>query len=90
MQGGSLLLQSPQLTPYTDHIETKRPMTLETDLLNAWDETMAELTPEQREILAKGTAKDWAEAIADCATDPTFWGQIGAAFVEGMIKGATR
>ena len=65
-------------------------MTLETDLLNAWNDTMAELTPEQRKILAQGTAKDWAEAIAECAADPTFWAQIGTAFVDGMIKGATR
>lgn len=63
---------------------------LETELLNAWNDTMAELTPEERKILATGTAQDWAKAIADCATDPAFWGQIGTAFVEGMIKGATR
>ena len=65
-------------------------MTLETELLTAWNETMDELTPEQREILAQGTAKDWAEAIAECVTDPAFWGQMGTAFLQGMVKGATR
>lgn len=65
-------------------------MTLETDLLNAWNDTMAELTPEERKILAQGTAKDWAEAIAECVTDPTFWAKMGTAFLQGMIRGATR
>lgn len=65
-------------------------MTLVTDLLNAWDETMADLTPEERKLLATATPKDWAEAIAKSVTDPTFWGQIATAFVDGMIEGANR
>jgi len=63
---------------------------LETDLINAWNDTMAELTPEERKILAQGTAQDWAKAIAECAADPTFWAQIGTAFVDGFVRGATR
>jgi len=63
---------------------------LETELLTAWDETIADLTPDQRKILATATAQDWTKAISDCVTDSSFWAEIGAAFVEGMIKGATR
>lgn len=63
---------------------------LETELLNAWNDTMAELTPEERKALAAATPKDWAEAIAECATDPAFWGKIGTAFVDGFIRGANR
>ena len=63
---------------------------LETDLTNAWNDTMAELTPEERKILAGATAEDWAKAISETVTDPTFWGQIGTAFVNGFIRGANR
>ena len=64
--------------------------TLETDLLNAWNDTMSELTPEERKILQGATAEDWAKAIAKTVADPAFWVQIATAFVNGFIKGANR
>ena len=51
---------------------------------------MAELTPEERKALAGATAEDWAKAIAKTVADPTFWGQMGTAFVNGFVRGANR
>jgi hypothetical protein len=65
-------------------------MTLETDLLNAWQDATADLTPEEKEVLAQGTAEDWTRAIAELIRDPGFWQGIGAAFVDGMMRGLTR
>ena len=46
-----------------------------------------DLTPEERHLLAKATPADWAQAGAELVVDPSFWGEIAAAFVEGMARG---
>ena len=46
-----------------------------------------DLTPEERRLLAKATPADWAQAGAELVVDPSFWGEIAAAFVEGMARG---
>ena len=46
-----------------------------------------DLTPEERSLLAKATPADWAQAGAELVVDPSFWGEIAAAFVEGMARG---
>jgi len=43
-----------------------------------------DLTPEQREAIASATPQDWAEAGAELVTDPEFWGEVAAAFLEGL------
>ena len=65
-------------------------MTLETDLLNAWQDATADLTPEERKVLEQGTAEDWIRAIAELVRDPGFWQGIGTAFLDGMMRGLTR
>ena len=59
----------------------------ENELLSAWNDAVAELTPEERETLARGTTKDWVEAIAECAADPAFWSEIGSSFLQGLVRG---
>ena len=56
---------------------------LQTALLDA----LNELTPDERAALAQGTAKDYAKAITELATDPNFWGDLGKAFLTGFIRG---
>ena len=56
---------------------------LETELINA----LNDLTPEERRLLAKATPKDWAEAGAELVVDPSFWGELAAAFTEGLARG---
>lgn len=60
---------------------------LETELLNEWNQIMADLTPAEREQLAATTPKDWITAIAELITDPGFWGKMGVAFLQGMVRG---
>jgi hypothetical protein len=60
---------------------------LETELLNDWNQVMADLTPAEREALAAATPKDWFAAIAELIADPTFWQGLGIAFLEGIAKG---
>jgi len=60
---------------------------LETELLNAWQDATADLTPEERKVLAQGTAEDWIRAIAELVRDPGFWQGIAAAFLQGMARG---
>jgi hypothetical protein len=62
-------------------------LNLETELLTAWDETMADLTPAERKALAAATPKDWIAAIAELIADPTFWQGIGTAFLNGVQRG---
>lgn len=59
---------------------------LETELTNA----LNELTPEERALLSKATAADWASAAAELVTDPGFWGEMGTAFLRGLERGLTR
>ena len=60
---------------------------LETELLNVWNDEVANLTPEERDLLAAATPKDWIAAIAELVTDPGFWGKMGTAFLNGMVRG---
>lgn len=60
---------------------------LKTDWINAWNDEVAKLTPDERQKLAAATPTDWINAIADCITDPGFWQTIGTAFLEGIADG---
>ena len=60
---------------------------LETELLNEWNQIIDDLTPAERQMLAKSTPADWFGAIAELVQDPKFWGGIGAAFLDGMARG---
>jgi hypothetical protein len=60
---------------------------LETELLNEWNQIIDDLTPAERQMLAKSTPADWFGAIAELVQDPKFWGGIGTAFLEGIAKG---
>jgi hypothetical protein len=46
-----------------------------------------DLTPLEREAIANATAQDWMDGIAACVKDPAFWQGIGAAFLQGMVRG---
>jgi len=46
-----------------------------------------DLTPVEREAIAKATAQDWMDALAACVKDPEFWQGIAAAFLQGMARG---
>jgi hypothetical protein len=60
---------------------------LETELLNKWNQIVGDLTPAERQMLAKSTPADWFGAIAELVQDPKFWAGIGTAFLEGIAKG---
>jgi len=45
---------------------------------------VAELTPEQRELLATATPQDWAQGLVEAATDRQFWQGVMEAFVAGL------
>lgn len=60
---------------------------LETEWVNAWNAEVAKLTPEEQQKLAAATPKDWIQAIAETAADPTFWQTIAVAFLEGIADG---
>jgi hypothetical protein len=60
---------------------------LETDLINAWDDAIADLTPAERERLSQMTDKDVIRAIAKLLVDPGFWHRTGIAFLQGMARG---
>jgi len=59
----------------------------EKEIETAWNETVSDLTPEQKKMLMNSTPQDWAQAISDCAKSPDFWMGIGAAFVTGIAQG---
>lgn len=59
----------------------------ETELANAWDAEVAKLTPAERANLAKVTPQDVTRAIVELITDPGFWGEMGTAFLNGMVRG---
>jgi hypothetical protein len=46
-----------------------------------------DLTPEERELLKQATPQDVLRAIGELIVDPSFWGGIGTAFLDGMAKG---
>ena len=48
------------------------------DALNA-------LTPDERDMIAKSTVQD--NAFAELVKDPTFWQDIGTAFLQGIAEG---
>lgn len=62
-------------------------MTLETDLITAWNDAVADLTPTERERLSQMTAQDVIRAIAELIVDPGFWQRTGIAFLQGMARG---
>ena len=54
--------------------------------MNALQDALNDLTPDERATLAQGTSQDWAEAITELAADPTFWGDLGKAFLAGLVE----
>jgi hypothetical protein len=60
---------------------------LETKLIDAWDDAIADLTPAERERLSQMTAQDVIRAIAELIADPGFWQRMGIAFLQGMARG---
>lgn len=60
---------------------------LEKEIETVWNETVSELTPEQKKMLMNSTPQDWAQAISECVQSPDFWMSIGAAFVTGIAQG---
>ena len=52
-----------------------------------WNETISNLTPEEKEMLMNSTPQDWIQAISDLVKSPSFWAGIGVAFAEGIIRG---
>jgi hypothetical protein len=46
-----------------------------------------DLTPAEREAISNATAQDWMDALSACVKDPTFWQGIGAAFLQGVMRG---
>jgi hypothetical protein len=60
---------------------------LETQLLNDWNQIVADLTPEEREMLKASTPADWLGAIAELIRDTEFWKGLCVAFLDGIVKG---
>ena len=60
---------------------------LQTKLANDWQQIIDDLTPEQRQMLAKSTPKDWVDAIAELVTERSFWEGILQAFLQGIADG---
>jgi hypothetical protein len=59
------------------------------DFAAAWQDATADLTPEQRKQLAMATPEDWANGAAEAIRDPEFWQGLGAAFIDGFLRGLT-
>jgi hypothetical protein len=47
-------------------------------------DALNDLTPKEQDLLSQATPQDWAEAGAELATDPEFWGEVVGAFLEGL------
>ena len=60
---------------------------MKNEIINAWDEAVAELTPAERDKLKELTTEQVVRAIAEMAVDPDFWARIGVAFIEGLARG---
>ena len=61
-----------------------------TNLNQDLQDILNDLSPEDRALLAKATPADWAQATAELVTDPSFWGEMAAAFAQGLARGLTR
>jgi len=59
----------------------------EQEIETAWNETVSNLTPEQKKMLMNSTPQDWAQAVSECVQSPEFWMSIGAAFATGIAQG---
>ena len=59
----------------------------EQEIETVWNETVSDLTPEQKKMLMNSTPQDWAKAISECAQSPDFWMSVGAAFATGIAQG---
>lgn len=59
----------------------------EQEIETAWNETISDLTPEQKKMLMNSTPQDWAQAVSECVQSPEFWMSVGAAFVTGIAQG---
>ena len=60
---------------------------VEQEIETAWNETISNLTPEEKKMLVNSTPQDWAKAISECVQSPEFWMSIGAAFLTGIAQG---
>jgi hypothetical protein len=61
--------------------------TLEQQLQSDWNETISNLTPEEKKMLMNSTPQDWSRAVFELVKSPSFWAGIGAAFIEGVNLG---
>lgn len=59
----------------------------EQEIETAWNETVSNLTPEQKKMMRNITPQDWAQAISESVQSPDFWMGVGAAFVTGIAQG---
>ena len=57
---------------------------------SSWNETISELTPEEKKVLANATVNDWMNGISECAKSPDFWREVGVSFIEGMARGLSK
>ena len=48
------------------------------------------LTPEEQALLATATPEDWINGAAEAVRSPEFWADLGAAFVDGFLRGLSR
>ena len=56
----------------------------------AWQDATADLTPEERALLATATPEDWVNAAAAAVSSPEFWVSMAGAFVNGFLRGLSR
>jgi len=52
-----------------------------------WNETISNLTPEEKEMLMNSTPPDWIQAVFELVKSPSFWAGIAVAFAEGINQG---
>jgi hypothetical protein len=64
--------------------------TFEQQLQSDWNETISNLTAEEKEMLKNSTPQDWIKAISELVKSPSFWASIGVAFIEGMSDGFSK
>ena len=64
--------------------------TLDEELLNAWNEVIEKLTPEERQRAKDATSEEWSKAIAGCIKDPQFWANLSTSLVEGLFEGINK
>lgn len=57
---------------------------------SSWNETISELTSEEKKVLANATLNDWMIGIYECVKSPDFWKEVSISFIEGMARGFSK